>query len=87
MQQFSEEHKERLTVYPLPSYSPDYCPIEKLWKEIKKDGTHLHYFPKFQDLINKVEELMVTFAENASRKLLSLFGMYQELSDSIQKVA
>jgi len=87
MQQFFEEHKERLTVYQLPSYSPDYNPIEKLWKEIKKDGTHLHYFPTFQDLINKVEEVMVTFAENASRKILSLFGMYQELSDSIQKAA
>jgi len=83
MQQFFEEHRERLTVYPLPSYSPDYNPIEKLWKEIKKDGTHLHYFPTFQDLINKVEEVLATFA-GASRKILSLFGMYQELSSIVE---
>jgi transposase len=86
MQQFFEEHKERLTVYPLPSYSPDYNPIEKLWKEIKKNGTHLHYFPTFQDLIDKVEEVLVTFAD-ASRKVLSLFGMYQELSNNFETAA
>jgi transposase len=87
MQQFFAEHKERLTVYPLPSYSPDYNPIEKLWKEIKKDGTHLHYFPTFQDLITKVEEVLLTFATDASQKILSLFGMYQELSSTIEKAA
>ncbi len=48
-------------------------------EEIKKDGTHLHYFETFQDLINKVEEVLVTFA-GESCKILSLFGMYQELS-------
>jgi transposase len=87
MQQFFEDHKARLTVYPLPSYSPDYNPIEKLWKEIKKDGTHLHYFPTFQHLINKVEEVLVNFAEDASRKILSLFGMYQELSNTMREAA
>jgi transposase len=86
MKQFFEEHKARLTVYPLPSYSPDYNPIEKLWKEIKKDGTHLHYFPTFEDLINKVEEVLLAFATDASAKILSLFGMYQELSSNIAEV-
>lgn len=86
MQQFFEEHKARLTVYPLPSYSPDYNPIEKLWKEIKKDGTHLHYFPTFQDLTNKVEDVLLAFATDASAKILSLFGMYQELSSSMAEV-
>ncbi len=35
MKAFFEDHKDRLTVYQLPSYSPDYNPIEKLWKKIK----------------------------------------------------
>jgi transposase len=35
MQQFFEEHKARLTAFPLPSYSPDLNLIEKVWKEIK----------------------------------------------------
>ena len=30
MNEFFEAHKDRLTVYNLPAYSPDYNPIEKL---------------------------------------------------------
>lgn len=33
----------RLTVFQLPTYSPDFNPIEKLWKKIKTEETHLHY--------------------------------------------
>ena len=80
MQEFFEKHKERLTVYQLPSYSPDFNPIERLWKEIKKDGTHLHYFPTFSALVDKVEEVLLLFA-NTSRKVLSLFGFYREVSN------
>lgn len=86
MQQFFEKHKDKLTVFQLPTYSPDFNPIEKLWKEIKKDGTHLHYFPTFNDLIGKVEEVLAIFT-NASSKVLSLFGFYRELSDGIGKAA
>ena len=45
--EFFEKQSDRLTVYQLPTYSPDYNPIEKLWKKIKQGGTHLHYFPTF----------------------------------------
>ena len=50
MKLFFEQFKHRLTVHQLPAYSPDYNPNEKLWKNIKKDETHLHYFPTFDDL-------------------------------------
>ena len=33
--EFFEQHKDRLTVHQLPSYSPDYNPIEYLWKKVK----------------------------------------------------
>jgi len=36
MQTFFEQHRERLTVFQLPSYSPDYNPIEYLWRNTKK---------------------------------------------------
>jgi transposase len=42
--------QELLFVERLPSYSPDYNPIEKLWKKTKKDATHLKYFPDFDSL-------------------------------------
>lgn len=74
---FFAERSDRLTVYNLPSYSPDYNPIEKLWKKVKKEGTHLHYFPTFQDLVNKVEEALLFF-ENTAKEILSLFGLYND---------
>jgi transposase len=43
-----------MTVYQLPAYSPDYNPIEALWKKIKQNGTHLHYFSTFESLTEKV---------------------------------
>jgi len=81
MQAFFAKHEERLTVYNLPAYSPDYNPIEKLWKKVKEKGTHLHHFPTFQDLKNKVHESLVRF-ENSAQEVLSLFGLYDELDQA-----
>jgi transposase len=39
-----------LFVERLPSYSPDKNPIEKLWKNTKKEATHCRYFETFEDL-------------------------------------
>lgn len=76
------QKQQRLTVYDLPSYSPDYNPIEKLWKKVKKEGTHLHYFPTFQDLVNKVNEALLFFKDTA-KEILSLFGFYDNLAQSM----
>jgi transposase len=47
MQAVFKAHAARLTLEPLPSYSPDFNPIEHLWKKVKKEATHLKYFPDF----------------------------------------
>jgi transposase len=78
---FFESKKDRLTVYRLPSYSPDYNPIEKLWKKIKEKHIHLHYFPTFGALKDKVQEALVAF-EKRSVDVLSLFGFYRKLEMS-----
>src|SRR5262245_24471992 len=39
-QAFLLAHSDRLTEHPLPSYSPDYNPIEYLWKKTKQRATH-----------------------------------------------
>ena len=75
---FFEKHLDRITVYQLPSYSPDYNPIEKLWKKIKEKEIHLHYFPTFEFLINKVEEALIRF-KDLKNEILSLFGFYDNL--------
>lgn len=79
MKAFFEQHKDRLTVYQLPSYSPDYNPIEKLWKKIKEKGTHLHHFPTFDDLKNKVQEALLQF-KDAAEEVLALFVKFKELA-------
>ena len=79
MRAFFEQHKDRLTVFELPSYSPDYNPIEKLWKKVKEKGTHLQYFPTFEALKDKVQETL-SFFENAKEEVLALVGMYRALA-------
>ena len=78
-QAFFAAHADRLTVFQLPSYSPDYNPIEKLWKKVKEQDTHLHYFPDFNALTTRVEEALLKFA-NAPQEILSLCSLPTELA-------
>ncbi|MGH7889391.1 MAG: IS630 family transposase [Thermodesulfobacteriota bacterium] len=82
MKEFFAKHKDRISVFHLPSYSPDYNPIEKLWKNIKKDHTHLCYFPTFDSLIDKVEDALWQVAD-APKEVLDLFGFYDELGSKL----
>jgi transposase len=77
--QFFDDNSDRMTVYQLPTYSPDYNPIEALWKKIKQTGTHLHYFPTFESLTEKVD-LMLGLFEKEAKEVLKLFGFYNNLS-------
>ena len=80
MRSFFDKKAHRLTVYDLPSYSPDYNPIEKLWKKIKEKEIHLHYFPTFDSLKNKVEEALLSF-KGMKNEILSLFGFYKKMAE------
>ena len=53
-QAFLAAHRDRIAVEPLPSYSPDYNPIEYLWKKTKKRATHNQYFKEFAALTMSV---------------------------------
>ena len=76
---FFAAHSERLTVTQLPSYSPDYNPIEKLWKKLKEQETHLHYFPTFDALCAKVEQALIKFA-CTPQEILALCSLPEELA-------
>jgi transposase len=78
-QQFLEAHGARITAYPLPSYSPDYNPIEYLWKKTKKRATHNQYFKEFAALTGAVEHALAYFAAHPET-VLGLFGRYCEES-------
>lgn len=72
---FFEQHRARLHVTHLPSYSPDYNPIEFLWRATKRRATHNRYFPAFETLIGSVEEALAYFAAHPEH-VRALFGLY-----------
>ena len=51
----------------LPSYSPDYNPIEKLWRNTKREATHCKYFPTFEDLRNSVFKAFEKYMNDATK--------------------
>jgi len=77
MEDFYAEHADRLTVYQLPPYSPDLNAIEPLWKKVKKEATHLRYFPQFTDLVGKVTQALSRLA-GLPEELTALAGIYRE---------
>jgi transposase len=75
LQPFWAAHRGRLFTIRLPSYSPDYNPIEFLWRATKRQATHNRYFPEFAALIGSVEEALAYFATHPER-VKALFGRY-----------
>lgn len=75
MNDFFALHAERLTKFQLPSYSPDFNPIEYLWKKVKKAATHLKYFATFDALTTAVDHTLNQFAKLPS-EILALMGHY-----------
>jgi transposase len=85
--QFLDVHRARITVEPLPSYSPDYNPIEYLWKKTKQRATHNQYFKEFVELTVSVDKALAFFATH-SNEVLGLFGCYcKESGLDLQQVA
>jgi transposase len=78
---FFAQQTARLQVFQLPTSSPDYNPIEKLWKKIKQQDTHLHYFPTFEALTQKVEQALIKFA-NMPEEILALCSLATELAQA-----
>jgi transposase len=73
--EFFAQHVARLTVHQLPSYSPDYNPIEHLWRSIKRHTTHNRYFPEFSDLTTAVESALTYFQQHP-QDVKRLMGTY-----------
>jgi transposase len=57
----------RLFAHKLPPYSPDFNPIEKLWKNTKHTGTHCKYFPTLESLRTAVLKVFKKYLEDASK--------------------
>ena len=86
MKLFFKAHEERLTIEQLPAYSPDFNPIEHLWKKVKKEATHLKYFPEFTDLQQEVDRALLQFAQTPS-EITVLMARYCEKLGKVSKAA
>ena len=66
VREFVESTQDRLTLERLPAFSPDFNPIEKLWKNTKHDATHLKYFETFEALREAVCNAFEKYLREAS---------------------
>jgi transposase len=73
-----KKQEGRLFCYQLPSYSPDFNPIEKLWKQTKADKTHCRYFPKFSDLKIAVLEAFEDYMRNAWKVIAKMNSLREK---------
>ncbi len=81
---FFAAHAARLAVYQLPGYSPDYNPIEHLWKNMKKRTTHNRYFATFEALTASVDEGLAHFQAHPAHVKQAMGTTLETLGDQAQ---
>jgi len=80
VKEFLKTESKQLRLERLPSFSPDYNPIEKLWKNTKRDATHLKYFERFEDLRESVTNTFKSYVEDAAKVLCVMSKMREEFA-------
>jgi len=60
VQEWFQQERSRLAVYPLPKYSPEYNAQERLWWYTRREATHNRFFATPADLC---ASLFATFAD------------------------
>jgi transposase len=79
VKEFKTKNAKRLTIHYLPPYSPDYNPIEGLWKKIKSETTHNVYFPSIEELKKALSDILKGFRNNPG-EIRPLFGFYEQMA-------
>ena len=77
--EFVALNSNRLTVHFLPPYSPDFNPIEGLWRKLKRETTHNMYFETLKDLGKALVKGLQWFRKEPSQ-VLALCGLYNSLN-------
>ncbi len=63
--------KEAVTIISLPPYSPDYNPIEQVWRITRREKTHNRFWAKLETLVSTLDTWFAGFA-CPNEKLASL---------------
>ena len=82
VKEFVESHSEQISIERLPSFSPDFNPIEKLWKNTKKEATHCKYFETFEKLRESVVKAFGKFLNDATK----VIGVMKKLRSEAEAV-
>jgi len=83
---FFDAHRAHLTSIQLPSYSPDFNPIEHLWQAVRKDATHNKYFAQFDEVVDSVE-MALRFLLRHRKQVRQILGNYAATEDIMPKAA
>ncbi len=71
---FLKKNADRLQLIFLPPYSPDFNPIELLWRDIKKDVNTNEYFQTLDELHAVLYEYLQQF-KHPSEKIATLWNL------------
>lgn len=82
VKEFVENHSEQISIERLPAFSPDFNPIEKLWKNTKKEATHCKYFETFEELRESVVKAFSKFLNDATK----VIGVMKKLRSEAEAV-
>jgi transposase len=75
---YVKKNSQRLHIERLPSFSPDFNPIEKLWKNTKRDATHCKYFETFEHLRESVVSAFERYLHDAAQVLCVMKKLREE---------
>lgn len=75
VKKFLEVNKNVIQIERLPSYSPDFNPIELLWRKIKRGATHNVFFNDLCQLKSTLRKQLRKI-KKAPEEVMSLFGFY-----------
>jgi len=78
VKEFLQEQEDKITIEALPTFSPDFNPIEKLWKNTKRDATHLKYFKTFEELRGSIFKVFRKYLEDATQVIRVMKKMKTE---------
>lgn len=75
VQEWVQENADRIELHFLPPYSPEFNPIEILWRQTKRIATHNRYFATLNDLHRKLFRRFNRYQGNPA----SLRGLVRKL--------